>query len=78
MRHSAYTFAIAAGLVLMVLEQYVSDTWMVILIAAAVIAHVWLTRTAVQTTVEQDRHKTIDATLSALHLLDRVKRQQSE
>ena len=78
MRYAPYSFAIAAGLVLMVLEQIVSDAWMVMLICAATIAHVWLTRSGVHQLVQHDRSRTVDATIAVLHLLDHGSRRRSE
>lgn len=76
--HAAYLFAVLAVLVLMLLERHVPDPAMIVLICAAGIAHVWLTRSAVRELVKLDRAKTVDATLSALNLLDHVRRPRSE
>lgn len=74
----AYLFAVVVGIILMWLEHQVSDSWMIVLICAALIAHVWLTRRAVNLIVQHDRSQTVDATLTALHLVDRGARPRSE
>lgn len=57
--HIAYLFAVIAGIGLMLLEHLVSDGWMIVLICAALIAHVWLTRRAVSYLLIHQRQHTI-------------------
>lgn len=65
MYRAAYLFAVVAVVVLMLLEQYVPDQLMVLLLACAGIAHVWLTRRAVTTLLINERDDALSTFLRA-------------
>lgn len=74
----AYSFAVVAVVVLMLLEQYVPDQFMVLLLACAGIAHVWLIRRAIRTIVDQESDAAINATLTLVSAAHRASHRPDE